>query len=108
MHKAMKLISFLSLVLAAGCASTTEPEFGEVDWFLSNGAGSGMTLVVYDKNCNRTFFRIELPRNGRVGMTTCHDSEGKSEIRYRRKGKIAVGNVWRDATMTAGQHLVVQ
>lgn len=99
---------FLLCVQLSGCATSKEPEFGEIDWYLSNGSGSGMTVVVYDKICARSFFRIDLPRTGQVGMTTCQDSAGRAAIRYRRAGRIAAGNPWMDTLMQPGQVLVVR
>lgn len=105
----MKGVTSLILCLGlTGCATEVTPEFGEIDWYLANGSGSSMTMVVVDKMCNRSYFRIDLPRSGQVNVRTCSDSAGRSAIRYRRAGRIAEGNPWLDTSMTAGQVLVAR
>ena len=94
--------------LLSGCVAPRESEFGEMQWYMSNSTGSDMTMVVIDTVCQRTFFRVDLPRSGQVSMTTCQDSAGRSSVRYRRSSRIADGNPWRDAIMTRWQVLMVR
>ena len=105
----MKQLALMAITMVLlGCSTAVEPEFGEIQWYATNATGSAMTLVVYDINCRRSYFRIDLPRTGQVAVTTCQDSAGRSDIRYRRGGRISEGNPWRDTRMTSGQVLLVR
>lgn len=103
-----RFFSLTALTLSlSGCASSV-PEFGEIDWFLLNGTGSGMTLIVHDRVCGRLISHIDLPRTGDVPITTCQDESGRSDIRYRRRGIMRSGNPWVNARVSADQVLLVR
>lgn len=100
------LLIIVSVYITA-CTTTTESEFGEIEWYVVNSSGGPMRVVVFDKLCNRTHFRVDLPRTGDVTLSTCQDARGRSEIRYRRHGRITQQNPWRDTIMVAGQALYI-
>jgi len=108
----MKLIkSTLPAICLAmlGCSATVPPEFGMVDWYLNNGTGSKLTLAVYDKVCKRTYFKVPIARGREVVMTTCADSEGRADIRYKYAGgNYGQDNTWRDDHVNKNQSLVVR
>ena len=102
-----KLIVPLFCLLLTHCNSSIPPEYGMVDWTLSNGSGNSLILAVYDKICKRTYFRIRLSRSGQTGMSTCSNIEGRAEIRYRRAGYDTGDYPWIDARMNRDQSLLV-
>lgn len=95
--------------LMLGCTASEPPEYGYVDWFLSNTTGARMTLVVYDKVCGSTHFRVRLARSVETSMSTCSDSEGRADIRYRKAGAPNnPDNPWFDIRMSANQSLLIR
>ncbi|GEM_PF-441638 len=102
-----KLTVPLLCLLLWGCSSSIPPEYGMVDWSLSNGSGSRVTVVVYDKICKRTYLRIQLRRSGQRNMSTCANSEGIAEIRYRNSSYNQAEFPWADARMNHNQTLVI-
>jgi hypothetical protein len=103
-----KLVVPLFCLLLWGCSSSVPPEYGMVDWSLSNGTGSRLTVVVYDKICRRTYSRVQLSRSGQQDMSTCANSEGIAEIRYRQAGYNKGDYLWVDTRMNRNQSLVVR
>ena len=102
---ALALLSLLML----GCTTSSPPQYGYVDWFLSNGTGTSLSLVVYDKICKRTFFRIQVARTGETSITTCSDSEGRADIRYKYGGGLNSSyNPWFDNRINRNQVLIVR
>jgi hypothetical protein len=96
-------------VLMLSCTANEPPEYGYVDWFLSNATGTRMTLVVYDKVCGRTYFRVRLAMSVETSMSTCSDSEGRADIRYRKAGAVNnPDNPWFDSRMNANQRLLIR
>ena len=103
-----KALLFVICALMLGCTASEPPEYGYVDWFFSNATGGRVTLVVYDKVCGRTHFRVRLGRPVDTSMSTCSDSEGKAVIRYRKVGAVNnPDNPWLDTRVSAGQSLLV-
>lgn len=102
-----KLIVPLLCLLLWGCNTGIPPEYGMVDWFLSNGSGNRVTIVVYDKICKRTYFRIRLSRAAQRNMSTCANSEGIAEIRYRNSSYNMGDFPWADTSMNRNQTLVI-
>jgi hypothetical protein len=103
-----KLAVPLLCLLLWGCNSSIPPEYGMVDWSLSNGSGNSLALAVYDKICKRSYFRIRLTRSGQRNMSTCANSEGIAEIRYRRAGYDKGDYPWTDTRMNRNQSLVIR
>ncbi|NQV69301.1 MAG: hypothetical protein HQ498_04675 [Pseudohongiella sp.] len=107
--KSTKPLLFLLGPLMLGCTASPTPEYGLVDWHLNNGSNSDLTLTVYDKICKRSFFRIRLSKTSQSSMTTCGNSEGEAEIRYRRVGGGNVAhNPWLNTRVSQNQSLVVR
>lgn len=107
----MNLSKALLLVICAlmlGCTGSEPPEYGYVDWFFSNATGGRVTLVVYDKVCGRTHFRVRLGRPVDTSMSTCSDIEGRAVIRYRKVGAVNnPDNPWLDTRVSASQSLLI-
>ena len=58
-YKRLKIIQALFIAaLIASCSTVIEPPNGMVDWSLANTTGSKVTMSVYDKVCNRSYFRV--------------------------------------------------
>jgi len=106
--KKLKLLAPVICLTILNCSSSIPPPNGMVDWYLSNGSGNSITLVVYDKICKRTYFRIPLSRSGEVPMSTCANSEGGAEFRYRRAGYDTGDSTWTDENLAANQSLLVR
>ena len=108
----MNLSKPLLLVICAlmlGCSASEPPEYGFVDWYLSNATGTRMTLVVYDKVCSRTHFRVRLARSVATSINTCSDSEGMADIRYRKAGMPNnPDNPWFNTRVSANQSLLIR
>lgn len=95
--------------LMLGCTTSEPTEYGFVDWFLSNATGSRMTLVVYDKVCGRTHFRVRVATSVETSISTCSDSEGRADIRYKHAGGLnSPDNPWFDSRMNANQSLIIR
>lgn len=95
--------------LMIGCTASEPPEYGYVDWFLSSTTGARLTLVVYDKVCSRTHFRVRLARSVATSINTCSDSEGMADIRYRKAGMPNnPDNPWFDTRVGANQSLLIR
>ncbi|GJM12932.1 MAG: hypothetical protein DHS20C12_13350 [Pseudohongiella sp.] len=43
-----------------------------------------MTLNIYDKVCERNYYRVRVARSTETPISTCANAEGKAEIRYTR------------------------
>ena len=95
-------------LLLSHCSSSIPPEFGMVDWSLSNGTGNSMTISVYDKICQRTYYRVRLSRSGQAEMSTCANSDGRAEIRYRRAGYDTGDYPWTDARIDRNQSFILR
>ena len=106
--KLTKLVVPLFYLLLTHCNSSIPPEYGMVDWFLSNTSGNNLTLVVYDDICKRTYFRGRLARSNEVRMSTCANSEGRAEIKYRRVGYNKGNDPWTEARMNHDQSLLLR
>ena len=106
--KLTKLLVPLFFLLLTYCSSSIPPEYGMVDWSLTNASGNNLNLVVYDTICKSTYFRGRLPRSGELGMTTCANSEGRAEIRYRRIGYDRGDDPWTDTIMDRDQSLLIR
>ena len=106
--KLTKLVVPLFYLLLTHCNSSIPPEYGMVDWSLRNASGNSLSLVVYDKICKRTYFRVRLTRSGQIGMSTCANIEGTAEIRYRRTGYDKGDNPWSDASMNPNQSFLIR
>ena len=106
--KLTKLVVPLFYLLLTHCNSSLPPEYGMVDWLLSNGSGNSLSLTVYDKICKRTYFRIRLTRSGQADMSTCANIEGRAEIRYKIAGYDTGDYPWTDASMNRNQSLIVR
>ena len=110
--QAMNLNKSLLPVICAlmlGCTASEPPEYGYVNWFLSNATGARMTLVVYDKVCGRTHFRVRLSSSVETSISTCSGSEGRADIRYRKAGAPNnPDNPWFDIRMSANQSLLIR
>jgi hypothetical protein len=95
--------------LMLGCTTSEPPEYGFVDWFLSNSTGSRMTLVVYDKVCGRTHFRVRVATSVETSIRTSSDSEGTAYIRYKQAGGLnSPDNPWFDRRLYANQSLIIR
>ncbi len=95
--------------LLLGCEANISPEYGMIDWYLSNGTGTRMTLIVYDKVCSRTHFRVRVSTTVETPIATCANSAGRAEIRYRRTGGFTgAANPWLDSVMNSNQTLLVR
>ncbi|NQV68393.1 MAG: hypothetical protein HQ498_00070 [Pseudohongiella sp.] len=102
---AMLLAGFLLVACQTGIA----PEFGMVDWYISNGTGNTMSLNVYDKVCRQSHFRIRVTTTEQTPISTCANSAGSAEIRYQRVGGYSVSeNPVRNDVVSAGQSLLLQ
>lgn len=107
--KSLILTVILSGGILISCSTSIEPPNGTVDFYISNSTGSSMTLSVYDKVCRRTFFRVSLPRSREVPLTTCAATDGRADIRYRRRAyKADDDNPWLDSRVASNQVLVVR
>jgi hypothetical protein len=97
------------LSLFAGCQSSVEPEHGIVTWYISNTTGTRTTLNVYDLVCNKSHFRIRVPRTGELPIETCANNEGNAVFRYRRAGGYTgAENQWINSEMRSNQTLLVR
>jgi len=105
-----KLAIFIPTVIALlGCQSSTAPEFGMVDWYVSNGSGSSLLLNIYDKVCQRSHFRVRVSRSSDTAISTCANEEGKAEIRYRKaNNNSASTNPLRNDVVSSGQSLFLE
>lgn len=107
--KLTRPLLFCSCLIMFSCSSSIPPPNGMVDWLLANGTGSSVTIEVYDKICRRTYYRIRLTRSGQASMTTCADSEGWADVRYRRAGKPSdFDNPRIDSRVSPNQSLIVR
>jgi len=101
------VLPFLCLLMLS-CSASVPPEYGIVDWFVSNATGTSMTLMVYDKICKRRYNRVRLGRTGQTSITTCNDSESRADIRYRPTGIADIDNPWFDAHLSQNRSLIVR
>ncbi len=107
--KPRSLLLSLMPFFILGCQTSVEPEFGLVTWYLSNTTGVTTTLNVYDKICERSYFRVRVPRTGESPMQTCANSEGNGEIRYQRTGGYSGSeNPWLHSVMNDNQTLMIR
>ena len=107
--KLTKPLMSLLCLLTLSCTSSLPPEYGLVDWYFSNGTGTKMTLVVYDKICKRTFYRVRIAMRGPTEITTCSDSNGSADIRYKRAGgSNSSAYPWVDRRMKQNQSLYIR
>ena len=98
-----------TLAILASCSAAIEPPNGMIDWSLANTTGSKVTMSVYDKVCNRSYFRVAIPRAREKPISTCADSDGKADVRYRRYSfKTTADNPWLETTLTANQALIIR
>lgn len=96
-------------ILLGSCSTTIEPPNGTLDWYLSNGTGSNVTMSVYDKVCKKTQFRVDVPRGREVPVTTCAAEDGRADVRYRRRTyRASDDNPWMNARVGNNQVLVVR
>lgn len=105
----IKISSMLSVsVLLLACQSGIPPEFGMVDWYVSNGSNNNLTLNIYDKVCRQNHFRVRVPRATETPISTCANSAGNAEIRYQRSGGYSVTeNPVRNDVVSSNQSLLV-
>ena len=76
---------------------------------MANSTGSRMTLVVYDKVCGRTHFRVRVATSVETSISTCSDSEGRADIRYKQAGGLnSPDNPWFDSRVNANQSLIIR
>ncbi|MBT3531925.1 MAG: hypothetical protein HOF74_14060 [Gammaproteobacteria bacterium] len=107
--KRRSILITLMTFLLMGCQTSIEPEYGLVTWYLSNSTGTRTTLNIYDKVCERSHFRIRVPRTGESPLQTCANSEGNGEIRYQRTGGYSGSdNPWIHSTMRSNQTLMIR
>ena len=105
--KSLKTI--VAAVFLVSCSAAIEPPNGMIDWSLANTTGSKVTMSVYDKVCNRSYFRVAIPRAREKPISTCADSDGKADVRYRRYSfKTTADNPWLETTLTANQALIIR
>ena len=105
--KFIKIVATSSIL--ASCSAAIEPPNGMIDWSLANTTGSKVTMSVYDKVCNRSYFRVAIPRAREKSISTCADSDGKADVRYRRYSfKTTADNPWLETTLTANQALIIR
>ena len=99
----------LILSLISACSTSIEPPNGIVNWSLANTTGSRVTMSVYDKVCNRSYFRVVVPRGRETAISTCADADGEADVRYRRYSfKTTADNPWLDTKMNANQALMIR
>ena len=110
MYKSLKIIqALITAALIVSCSTVIEPPNGMVDWSLANTTGSKVTMSVYDKVCNRSYFRVPIPRAREKSISTCADSDGKADVRYRRYSfKTTADNPWLDTKLTKNQALMIR
>ncbi len=78
----LKVAIALSFIGIAGCESTSFDDHEQVTWYAVNSA-SAMRVVIYDLVCERRMGNVRLTRRGETPITTCANSEGRAEVRYR-------------------------
>ncbi len=79
-----------------------------VDWYVTNGTGTRMSLTIYDKVCGRTHYRFRVPRLSEALISTCANETGNAEIRFSRTGGVsATANPVRHDVVSSNQSLVV-
>ena len=110
MYKRLKITQALIFsALIASCSTVIEPPNGMVNWSLANTTGSKVTMSVYDKVCNRSYFRVPIPRAREKSISTCADLDGKADIRYRRYSfKTTADNPWLETKLTKNQALMIR
>jgi len=106
----IKVATYIFLgFIQTSCTGVIEPPNGTLNWYFSNTTGSRITMSVYDNVCKKTQFRIDLPRDREVPVTTCADENGRADIRYRRRTyRASQDNPWIDARVGNNQILVVR
>jgi len=105
--KSLKMIVAAAFLTA--CSAAIEPPNGMIDWSLANTTGSKVTMSVYDKVCNRSYFRVPIPRAREKSISTCADSDGKADVRYRRYSfKTTADNPWLETKLTKNQALMIR
>ena len=111
--KKYMIFKSLNMIVAAAflaaCSAAIEPPNGMIEWSLANTTGSKVTMSVYDKVCNRNYFRVAVPRAREKPISTCADTNGKADVRYRRYSyKMSEDNPWIDTTVAANQALMIR
>jgi len=92
-----------------GCQSSAPPEFGMVDWYISNGTSNRMSLDLYDKVCQKSHYRLRIAASTEAPISTCANRDGQAEVRFRRTGGISVSqNPLRTEAVNANEYLFVQ
>lgn len=95
--------------LLIACQASIPPEFGMVDWYLSNGTNNNMSLNVYDKVCRKTHFRVRVDTAIDTPISTCANSTGRAEVRYQRVGGYSITeNPVHNDIVNENQSLYVQ
>ena len=110
MCKSIKIIqTIITTAFIVSCSTVIEPPNGMVDWSLANTTGSKVTISVYDKVCNRSYFRVPIPRAREKSISTCADSDGKADVRYRKYSfKTTADNPWLETKLTKNQALMIR
>ena len=102
-------IIFSVVLLLFSCQSSIPPEFGMVDWYIANGGGSSITLTIYDKVCDRNYYRVRVARVSETPISTCANEEGNAEIRFSRTAGYSVSaNPVRHDVISSNQSLLVE
>ena len=108
MHSSKPLLLVIC-TLMLGCTASEPPEYGFVDWYISTTTGNRMTLMVYDKVCGRTHFRVRVGSSDETSIRTCSDSEGWADIRYKRASSpYSPDNLWLHTRVNANQSLIIR
>ncbi|HAS48641.1 hypothetical protein OAU36_05290 [Gammaproteobacteria bacterium] len=105
-----RILTLLSMSLFLfGCQSSAPPEFGMVDWYISNGTSNRMSLDLYDKVCQKSHYRLRIDASTETPISTCANRDGQAEVRFRRTGGISVSqNPLRNEVVNANEYLFVQ
>lgn len=105
----MKTPAMLSIgFLLLACQTSIPPEFGMVDWYITNRTGNDISLTIYDKVCRENHYRVRVSRTTETAISTCANSAGRAEIRYQRTGGYSITeNPVRDDVVSARQSLLL-
>ena len=76
--------TIITAAFTVSCSTVMKPPNGMVDWSLANTTRNILTMSVHYKVCNRNYFRVAIPRTREKSIATCTDSDGKTDVRYRK------------------------
>lgn len=103
------LVAPIIFFLLSGCVSPMDPNQPKISLYVMNGWSDTVTFELYDQVYSCGLRDVRLRASEGVDIETCVDTDGKADIRYRRKGIAAAARPWtRSRCLWANQQVPKQ